>query len=113
MSRQPLKAFRWTLSIQIPGSIPPEFEISTGKSRDRNAALRSALRGRIHQLKALRAETRTSELVLTLLLPGKIKETMTWKLTPTEVEKLVTQAYPPSRSRPSPPTSPEPTASSA
>ncbi|MCC7144276.1 MAG: hypothetical protein IT349_19445 [Candidatus Eisenbacteria bacterium] len=96
---RPTKTFRWTLQIEVPGTLPPVYELATGKSRDRNAALRTALQGRLLQLKALQAQTRTSVLTFTLLLPGEIKETMTWKLTQTEVEKLATQAYPPRPSR--------------
>jgi hypothetical protein len=98
--------FRWELALGLPGTHPQKIETSTGKSRDRNAALRAALRGRIQQLRALNSETGTSVLRFTCFLPGQIKETMQWRLTPEMIERLVSQAYRPSRRLPNPSSTP-------
>jgi hypothetical protein len=93
-SNRPLKTFRWTLRIEVPGTWPPQIEVSTGKSRDRNAAMRASLLGRVQQLRALQAQTATSKLVLEMRHPGNISERLEWRLTPATVEGLVLQAYP-------------------
>jgi phosphoribosyl-dephospho-CoA transferase len=97
----------------MPGTVPPAYEVATGKGRNRDTAIRAALQGRVQQLRALQDQTLTSVLRFTILLPGETKETMTWKLTQNEVENLVTLAYPRSRSRPSRQTSQERTGLSA
>jgi hypothetical protein len=95
-----MKTFRWTLRIEVPGTYPPQIEVSTGKSRDRNAAMRASLLGRIGQLRALQAQTMTSKLVLEMRHPGNIMEKIEWRLNQVTVEDLVLQAYPKMKRQP-------------